>query len=94
MDNQSQHPLNALIGQTIVIDVSSPYVYLGKLTAVTAVSLELADADCHDLRDTTTNREKYVMDCRQHGVSPNRRKTWVRMDDIVGWCLLDDVIVE
>lgn len=88
------HPLEQLLGETVVIDTASPYVYLGKLVAVTAVSIELAEADCHDLRDTQTNREKYVLDCRVHGVSPNRKRAWVRLDDVVGWCRLADVIVE
>ena len=88
------HPLQELIGQVLVVDTASPYVYIGRLQALTSVSLELADADCHDLRDSLTNREKYVLDCRTHGVNPHRRRAWIRMDEIVGWCLLDDVVVE
>ncbi len=93
-DSAQSQPLETLLGKIIVIDTASPYVYLGELTGVTDVSVELTNADCHDLRDSLTSREKYVMDCRLHGVNPNRKKAWVRMADIVGWCLLDDVIVE
>ena len=94
MTSSQPQPLTEIIGQVIVVDTASPYVYIGCLHAVTPVSIELTDADCHDLRDSLTNREKYVMDCRAHGVNPNRHRAWVRMDEIVGWCLLEDVIVE
>ena len=90
----SSHPLADLVGEIIVVDTASPYVYVGRLQSLTPLSIELKEADCHDLRDSLTNREKYVMDCRVHGVSPNRQKAWVRMDEIVGWCRLDDVVVE
>ncbi|MDA7980208.1 MAG: hypothetical protein MPJ50_15695 [Pirellulales bacterium] len=96
MSNESTalHPLANLVGEIIVVDTASPYVYVGRLQSLTSFSIELNEADCHDLRDSLTNREKYVMDCRVHGVSPNRQRTWVRMDEIVGWCRLNDVIVE
>jgi hypothetical protein len=86
--------LDMLIGQDVVLDLASPWVYVGRLSAVGVDYLVLEDADAHDLRDTATTREKYVRDCRLHGASPNRGRVWVNRRDLVGISLLADVVVE
>ena len=83
-----------LLGEVIVVDLSSPYVYLGRLVETRGDYLLLADADAHDLRDTATTREKYILDARNHGVSANRRWVWVSRREIAGISRLDDVINE
>jgi len=83
-----------LFGELVVLDLSSPFVVLGRLVERQGEFLVLADADIHDLRDTQTTREKYVLACRGHGISPNRRWTWVSMREVVGVSRLDDVIYD
>ena len=80
------------IDQVVVLDVESPYVYLGTLKAERGGYLVLHDADAHDLRDTNTTREKYVLDSREHGIRPNRKKTYVDLRQVVAITLLSDVI--
>ena len=46
----------------------------------------------HDLRDTATTREEYVVAARRHGVAPNRTKVFVRTGDVVSVSALSDVI--
>lgn len=82
------------VGHTVVLDMCSPYVILGQLTAARADCLVLADVDIHDLRDTTTTREKYVLDSRMHGIRANRRQAMVRLADVVSISRLEDVIVD
>lgn len=89
-----RHALDSLLGEVVVLDLASPYVYLGRLVSVDAEHLVLEEADCHDLRDTTTTREKYVLDCRRHGFGPNRRQVWVNRREIVGVSRLEDVVEE
>lgn len=83
-----------LVGQDVVLDMASPFVFLGKLVNCNEHCLELEGADVHDLRDTTTTREKYVLDSRLHGISVNRRKVLVRAADVIGMSRLEDVIVD
>ncbi|MBI2823729.1 MAG: hypothetical protein HYX69_03440 [Planctomycetia bacterium] len=83
-----------LIGQEIVLDLSSPYVVLGRLVMVHPDSLELTGIDAHDLRDTQTTREKYVLDCRRHGIRPNRERAWVNLREVVSVSRLADVVVD
>lgn len=85
-------PLSSLVGREVVIDVASQYVYLGRLAGVDEKFLVLEDADAHDLRDTGTTREEYVLAARRHGLAPNRARVFVRTDEVVSLSALDDVI--
>lgn len=87
-------PLLQSFGEAeVVLDVSSLYVYLGRLIGENEHYLILEDADVHDLRDTSTTRELYVLDARRHGVSVNRASVWVRKDEVVSLSRLEDVLV-
>jgi len=79
-------------GNNVVVDVEAPFVYLGRLEAVREKTVVLEYADVHDLRDSTTTREQYVLDAKVHGIQENRRRVAIRMDRIVSISLLEDVI--
>ena len=55
--------------------------------------LVLEHADVHDLRDTNTTRELYVVDSKRLGIRKNRERVLVRIEEIVSISALDDVIV-
>lgn len=80
------------IGQMVVVDVDGPVVYLGRLVSVGAEFLTLEDADVHNLGDSATSRERYVIEARRLGVRPNRKKAEVRIARVVGLSRLEDVI--
>ena len=46
----------------------------------------------HDLRDTKTTRELYVLDSRRYGIRSNRDRVLVRLDEVVSQSALTDVI--
>ncbi len=85
--------LQEFYGTEVVIDIVSHYVLVGVLTSHDDEYLVLEKADVHDLRDTTTTREQYVVDTRLHGVRSNRHRVLVRRDEIVCLSRLADVIV-
>lgn len=80
------------IGKQVVVDVESPFVYLGRLHAINEKTLVLKAADVHDMRDSTTTREVYVREARVHGVQPNRKTVYIRLEKVVSISPLDDVI--
>lgn len=84
--------LETLIGREVVVDVASPYVYLGRLTGYDHKYVILEQADVHDMRDSTTTRENYIVDSRRYGIRANREKVYVRVGDIVSVSALDDVM--
>ncbi len=89
-----RRPAEALLGRLVVVDLRSPWVYIGTLVHWGEDHLLLHDVDAHDLRDSPTTREKYVLDTRLHGVRVNRRRVWVRAEEVVSVSALDDVLVD
>jgi small nuclear ribonucleoprotein (snRNP)-like protein len=83
--------LQNLVGRPVVLDVQSPFVYVGTLLSFDHRYLMLVDADVHDLRDTATKRDMYVLAARRHGVNVNRRSVLVSRDQVVSLSALDDV---
>ncbi|TWT57974.1 hypothetical protein KOR42_13420 [Thalassoglobus neptunius] len=86
--------IDEMLGKTVVLDMSSPYVFIGTLQAADELFLVLVDVDVHDLRDSSTNRETYVHEARVHGLTPNRARTVVSRNQIVSMSLLGEVHAE
>ena len=84
--------MEQFIGQDVVIDVEAQYVFLGRLAALQPGWLTLKHADVHDLRDSKTTRELYVLDSHTDGIRVNRKKVVVPTEQVVGISLLADVI--
>jgi small nuclear ribonucleoprotein (snRNP)-like protein len=84
--------LHSLQDRQVVLDVASPFVYVGTLAGQDDMYLILTDADVHDLRDSNTTREAYVHDSSIHGVGTNRRRVLVRRAEVVSISALDDVV--
>lgn len=80
-----------LLDQEVVVDVDAPYVFLGTLVAITEQSLKLKSADVHDLRDSETTRERYILDSAQDGIRTNRDTAYVRLDQVVCVSPLKDI---
>ena len=78
-------------GEIIVLDLASPYVILGRLAGEDERYFILEEADVHDLRDSSTTREQYVLDSRQHGIGVNRKRVFVSKDNVVSLSALSDV---
>lgn len=86
--------LDAFVGKDVVIDLSSPFVCMGRLRAVSEHFLELHEADLHDLRDSKSTRENYVVAALATGIKRNRKRVLVSRRDIVAVAALRDVVVE
>lgn len=84
----------ALYGEVVVLDLESRFVCVGTLVEKQHDYLLLSQADVHDLHNTPTTRDQYVLQCRRDGVSPNRQWAWIRAEEVVGLSRLEDVIVE
>lgn len=88
----TSHVWTALQGEQVVVDLSSPFVYVGRLVEERDGMLVLEDVDAHDLRDTASTRDNYVRQIRLHGVNVNRRRAWIRLAEVVGLSRLEDVV--
>jgi hypothetical protein len=90
--NPAEEHLQSLIGQTVVVDVAAPFIYLGTLQSANAGFLVLADADVHDLRDSETTRELYLLSTLRDGVRRNRKEVSLRWDAVLSISKLQDVV--
>jgi len=84
--------LGQLLGRQVVVDTRSPWVYIGTLDSVQADSLLLRDVDVHDSGETSTPKERYVLDSCTTGIKANRRSVYVNLEYVVSVSPLDDVI--
>ena len=84
--------LDGLESLEVVLDLASQYVILGTLRGRDTHHYIVENADVHDLRDTTTSRELYVLDAKRHGINANRKRVFVRKDGVVSLSNLADVI--
>jgi len=92
MVNHDTPPLlQQLIGQVVVVDLTSPYVCLGKLVGLDREFLDIRDADLHDFRDSTKTRELYVYDSVRLGIRRNRARVLVKRSEVVAVTLFSDV---
>jgi len=84
--------LETLIDVEVVVDTSTPMIYIGTVKKVKGGILELQDVDVHDCHETPTTKEVYIMESRKLGIRKNRRSVWVKLSEIVSVSLLEDVI--
>ena len=89
MDSADWAPL---IGQVVVIDTDSMFVYLGTLDRVEDHFVVLKDVDAHDRRESPSTKEQYIMETKKFGVKPNRKEVKVRKELVVSISKLDDVL--
>lgn len=84
--------LQGYLQKRVVLDLSSPYVCLGKLARIDAYHYVMVDADLHDLRDSPTTRENYIVFAKTSGIKANRKEVLVRAEEVVAISLFDNVI--
>ncbi len=80
------------MGHEVVVDTKTPIVYIGTLAAVEENLLVLEDVDVHDINDTPTTKELYVLEAKKSGVKKNRSRVHVCLEQVVSVSRLDDVI--
>jgi small nuclear ribonucleoprotein (snRNP)-like protein len=83
--------LKKFVGREVVLDTDADFLYVGTLSGADDVFYELADADAHDSRTTSTTRDMYIINVRKYGVKKNRDRVLVRRDRVVSLSLLSDI---
>ncbi|MBX9680296.1 MAG: hypothetical protein K2X38_16165 [Gemmataceae bacterium] len=86
--------LDEFVGKNVVIDLNSPYVCLGVLEDSDEHFLQLRDADLHDLRDTKTTRENYIVAAMAAGVHVNRKRMLLARREVIAISLAKDVVTK
>ena len=87
-------PFSDYVGADVVVDTKIPTVaYLGRLEESANGLLRLSQVDVHDMQETRTTREVYVMESKKYGVKVNRKEVLVRLEEVVSVSRLDDIMI-
>lgn len=86
--------LEDYLGEQVVIDMASHFVCLGTLQTIEDRFLEIRNADLHDLRDSDSTRENYVISSRLTGIKRNRKRVLVVRSEVVAISRLQDIVDE
>jgi len=81
-----------LVGQVVVVDTDSMFVYIGTLKEVDDQFVTLVNVDAHDVREAKSTKEQYVIDTKKYGVNPNRKEARVRKAVVVSVSKLSDIV--
>ena len=83
--------LEEYLGQQVVIDTLSTFIFIGKLVRIDRVYLTLEAVDVHDTTDSSSTKDHYIMEAHKLGVRTNRGGVKVRSAVIISVSLLKDV---
>lgn len=83
---------NQYINQIVIIDTSSPIIYLGKLESEHEGYLTLSDVDVHDSSEYSSTKEQYLAKTLVTNIRPNRKKANVDKNKIISISLFSDII--
>jgi hypothetical protein len=76
----------------MVLDTDCTLTYIGRLMKVTGHFIVLGDADVHDRKESSSMNEKYLLDSKRYGIRSNRKSVHIRLDRVVSYSLLEDVM--
>jgi hypothetical protein len=81
-------------GKDVVVDTSTPYLYIGRFEEATDTVLKLRDVDVQDISDVSSTKEVYLMSSARLGKRINRHSAWIRIATIVSVSPLEDLLHE
>lgn len=84
--------LKRFVGENVVLDTSTPIVYIGRLESVSEKFIGLKDVDVHDTSRGGSTKEVYCIDARKYGVKKNRNFALVSRGAVISISLLEDVV--
>ncbi len=87
-------PLEDMLGESVVLDTTTPIVYIGKLEEITDKVFVLTETDMHDCRDGHANKEVYLAEANRDGLAVNRRHIVVMRSVVISVSRLADVVIE
>ncbi len=83
--------LKDYLDKIVVLDTDSRWLYIGTLKAIEEDCYTVEDVDAHDLKETTTSRQNYLIGAKTHGLIVNRKLVRVRKAKVIGISTLEDI---
>lgn len=86
-------PWSEFVGEKVVVDTPTRYIYLGTLVELTGDALVMEEVDVHDSEQSESTKEVYVMNAAQQGIRVNRERVVVPEERVLSMSTLDDTVV-
>ena len=84
--------LKNYLNKVIVLDTDSRWLYIGTLKAIEEDCYLIEDVDAHDLKETTTSRQNYLIGVKTHGLVFNRKMVRVCKEKVIGISMLEEIL--
>jgi len=81
-----------MVGKFVVVDTTTPLLYIGRLAEIGDYFITLEDVDVHDSNESPSTKEVYCIDAKKFGVKKNRRSVRIVKSIVASISLLEDVI--
>jgi len=91
-DDTLAQELAGLVGEQVVLDTKGPFLYIGTLERVECGTVLLSEVDVHDLRESSSSADLYLIETLKHGVRTNRKSVYVLTREIVSISRLTDIV--
>ncbi len=84
--------LKEYLNKAVVLDTDSHWLYIGTLKAIEKDCYLMENVDAHDLRETTTSRDNYLIGVKTHGLVINRKMVKVCKEKVMGISELENIL--
>ena len=84
--------LKDYLNKIVVLDTDSRWLYIGILKAIEEDCYVIEDVDAHDLKETTTSRQNYLIEAKTHGLIVNCKIVRVCKEKVIGISRLEDIL--
>lgn len=92
MDMSEKDPLKSMLNEVVVLDTATSIIYIGKLVEITDHTFVLESVDMHDCRDGHANKEVYLAEAVENGITVNRQHIVVIRSTIISLSRLNDIV--
>jgi len=87
-------PVERFLNEQVILDTTTPIVYIGRLIEVSKHAFVLCDTDMHDCREGHAGKELYLAEVSRDGVTVNRRQVVVMKEAVISVSRLADVATD
>lgn len=84
--------ISDMLGKDVIVDTTTPLLYIGKLVEIGDYFITLEEVDVHDSNESPSTKEVYCIDAKKYGVKKNRRRVRIVKSIVASISLLEDVI--
>ena len=84
--------LKDYLNNPVVVDTSTPFIYIGTLSHIGNSFITLKDVDVRHVDGGGAGKERYILSAKKFGIKRNRFSTKIRIDVMTSISNLEDIV--